>query len=138
MRATLFYDGSCGFCDASVRWLAARDRRGVFRLLARDSAEADRELRAAGVDPASVDSIVLVRDGRAWVRSDAVLEALRLFGLPWSLAGVARIVPRGMRDALYRTVARHRHAWSARARARGATPEALDSCDLPPPGARRG
>jgi predicted DCC family thiol-disulfide oxidoreductase YuxK len=118
-RATLLYDAGCGFCDGSVRWLAARDRRGVFRLVPRASEEGERELRAAGVDAAQVDSVVLIRGGRAWTRSDAVLESLRLVGGPWALLSLARLVPRRIRDAAYLAIARRRHTWSAHPR-RGA------------------
>ena len=44
-------------------------------------------------------------------QSDAVIAiALRLGGV-WSLLGAARLVPRGLRDALYRAVARRRYRW---------------------------
>jgi len=115
VTATIVYDASCGLCDTSVRWLRARDGRGVFRYLALESAEGERELRAAGVEPAGVDSVVLVSGGRARLRSDAAIEALRLLGAPWSLAVAARLLPRPLRDAAYRTIARHRHEWFGRA-----------------------
>ncbi len=121
-RAMLLYDADCALCEGSVRWLAARDRArgeagsGVFRLVPRESPEGAYLLRSAGVDPAQVDSVVLIRDGRAWTRSDAVLESLRLVRWPWALVSLARIVPRPLRDAAYLAIARRRHAWSARAR----------------------
>ena len=114
VSATIVYDAGCNLCEASVRWLRARDRRGVFRFVALESAEGERELRAAGVEPAGVDSVVLIAGGRARLSSDAAIEALRLLGGPWSLAAAARILPGPLRDAAYRTIARHRHAWFGR------------------------
>jgi predicted DCC family thiol-disulfide oxidoreductase YuxK len=64
--------------------------------------------------------VVLIAGGRARLRSDAAIEALRLLGGPWSIAAAARILPGPLRDAAYRTIARHRHAWFGRAGASGA------------------
>ncbi len=45
-----------------------------------------------------------------WVRSDAVLRAGRYLGGLWAgLALIGALVPRVIRDQLYRWVARHRH-----------------------------
>jgi len=51
------------------------------------------------------------RDGeRTLVRSDAVLAAARYLGGIWAaLAGLGAMIPRPIRDGLYRLVARHRH-----------------------------
>jgi predicted DCC family thiol-disulfide oxidoreductase YuxK len=43
-------------------------------------------------------------------RSDAVLRAVRELGGVWQVfAAIARVVPRGLRDLLYRFVARNRY-----------------------------
>jgi predicted DCC family thiol-disulfide oxidoreductase YuxK len=36
---------------------------------------------------------------------------------PWPMFGVLRVLPRGLRDALYRFVARNRYRWFGRAEA---------------------
>jgi predicted DCC family thiol-disulfide oxidoreductase YuxK len=63
------------------------------------------------------DSVVLV-DGRGvHVRSEAALGIARRLGLPWSLAGVLRVLPRGVRDWAYDAFARRRYRWFGRAEA---------------------
>jgi predicted DCC family thiol-disulfide oxidoreductase YuxK len=44
-------------------------------------------------------------------------------GGAWRLAGVLRLVPRGLRDWIYELVARHRHAFAP----------ANTACYVPPP-----
>jgi predicted DCC family thiol-disulfide oxidoreductase YuxK len=44
-------------------------------------------------------------------RSDAAIAIARGLKAPWTLLGVARIIPRPIRDALYRFVARNRYRW---------------------------
>jgi len=67
-----------------------------------------------GLDMQQVDSAVLVSNfdtpqERLALRSDAILGCLSVLGGRWAvLAGVARLVPRTLRDAAYRWLARNR------------------------------
>ncbi|MFR0656769.1 DCC1-like thiol-disulfide oxidoreductase family protein, partial [Pantoea sp. SIMBA_079] len=66
-------------------------------------------------------------DGNAaWHDSDGVIEVLRRLGGLWRLAVVLRVLPRGLRDAGYRLLARSRYRLFGR----------RASCMLPPPAAR--
>jgi predicted DCC family thiol-disulfide oxidoreductase YuxK len=66
------------------------------------------------LDPQQIDSVVLVSNGGGpkecvALRSDAILGCLGLLGGGWALlAGVARIVPRVLRDVAYNWLARNR------------------------------
>jgi predicted DCC family thiol-disulfide oxidoreductase YuxK len=44
-------------------------------------------------------------------QSDAVLQICRALGGGWALLSYLRIVPRGIRNGLYRWVARNRYRW---------------------------
>lgn len=72
------------------------------------------------------DSVVLIRDGVVMTRSDAALGIARELGAPWSLAAVARVLPRRLRDAMYDAIARRRYAWFGR----------RESCMVPTPALR--
>ncbi len=103
----LFYDGQCGLCDRTVRWVIARDHRGRVRF-----APLDGETYAA-VDhpdkPTDRSTIVVLTDTTLLTRSDAAIHVLRMLGGPWQpLGAIARVCPRPIRDAAYRFVARHR------------------------------
>jgi predicted DCC family thiol-disulfide oxidoreductase YuxK len=62
-------------------------------------------------------TIVVIEGGRALERSDAALAIARRMSFPWPMFGVFRVLPRGLRDALYRFVARNRYRWFGRAEA---------------------
>jgi predicted DCC family thiol-disulfide oxidoreductase YuxK len=109
----VLFDGVCHFCSGAVAFILKRDRRGYFRFAALQS-EAGRRLLADGPAPANADSLVLIENGRYYTQSDAVLRiARRLHGL-WKLTAVGFAVPRPLRDALYRYVARRRYRWFGR------------------------
>ncbi|MGH7856901.1 MAG: thiol-disulfide oxidoreductase DCC family protein, partial [Candidatus Binatia bacterium] len=64
-----------------------------------------------GLATESLDTIVLVGEGRAYLRSAAALRILRGLGLPWSLLYVLVAIPRPLRDAAYDWFARNRYRW---------------------------
>jgi predicted DCC family thiol-disulfide oxidoreductase YuxK len=121
----LFYDGGCGLCHRSVRFVAAADRAGRFRF-APLGGETFRALVPEERRGALPDSIVVRRaDGALLVRSDAALHVLRRLGGGWrAVAALLALVPRGLRDAGYDFVAGRRLRWFAR-------PEV--ACPLVPP-----
>src|SRR5271169_3926402 len=48
--ALMLYDGLCGFCNWSVRWVIKRDRHDRFRFAPQQSALAEAVLARHGVD----------------------------------------------------------------------------------------
>jgi predicted DCC family thiol-disulfide oxidoreductase YuxK len=115
--AIILFDGVCNFCSGVVRFVHARDPRGLLRFAALQSDAARRACAAAGhALPATPDpdTIVVIADGRVLERSDAVLAIAARLRAPWPMVGVFRILPRGLRDAMYRIVARNRYRWFGR------------------------
>jgi predicted DCC family thiol-disulfide oxidoreductase YuxK len=118
----VLYDGVCNFCSGAVRFILPRDRQRLFRFAPLQSATASRLLAGCDQAPASLESLVLILDGRCYHQSDAALQIAAQLGPPWSIAGALRIVPRPLRDAFYRWFADHRYRWFGK----------KDVCDLPP------
>jgi predicted DCC family thiol-disulfide oxidoreductase YuxK len=90
-----------------VAAIRRRDRRGAFRFLTLDSAEG-RALLVRYQVPPTLDSVVVVDEGRALVRSEAVLRVLRRLGGGWHLLRIGAAIPRPVRDWAYDQVARRR------------------------------
>jgi predicted DCC family thiol-disulfide oxidoreductase YuxK len=132
-RMTLvFYDGVCGLCDRFVRFLLARDPAGRLRFAPLQGETARRELPPLGLEPADLDSVVVIAGWRSpaprvLTRSRAVLHTVRPLGTGWRLlAATARLVPRPIADAVYDAVARRRYRMFGR----------FDACPLPHPDER--
>lgn len=119
-------DGTCAFCDRTVRLLTRLDRRETLRYAPLQS-EAGRFLLERFSVPDAIDSIVLIHEDHAQVESNAAIAIARLLGFPWSLAVATRIVPRPIRDACYRFIARHRYKVFGR----------VEQCSLPTEAQRR-
>lgn len=127
----VLFDGVCALCDGSVRFLLRADRRGRLRFATLQGTAA-AQVRARHEDFArEMTSVVLVEDfgapgERIHLRSDATLRILAGLGGAWRMAVVLRVVPRGLRDAVYDWVARHRYRWFGR----------RESCRVPAEGER--
>jgi len=107
----LLFDGVCNLCNATVAWIIRHDRDGTFRFDSLQSAAGRVALDAAGFTGELPESLVLIDEAGVHTRSDAVIRVACTLGLPWSIAGLARIIPRAARDWLYDEVARRRYRW---------------------------
>jgi len=109
----LFFDGECGLCNRTVRWLIARDRRRVLRF-----APLQGELAAQKLPPLpegfEEGSVALWDEDGVHYRSEATLRAVARLGGIWRLSTMLLWVPQALRDFFYRWIARNRIRWFGR------------------------
>ncbi|WP_400194096.1 thiol-disulfide oxidoreductase DCC family protein [Hymenobacter sp. B81] len=125
----ILFDGVCNLCHGWVQFIIARDPAAQFRFASLQS-EAGRRLLPPGFnsDALNPDSVVLIEnDGQIYTHSTAVLRILRRLPGGWALLAAGLLVPRPVRDAVYRWVARNRYRWFGR----------QESCWLPTPELRQ-
>ena len=114
----VFFDRVCLMCNAAVRFLSSEDNR---RALYFSTLQGETYARSHRADDSpctdDIASIVFVEslatgDQRTYTHSTAVVRILRTMGGFWWLPGIAlTIVPRPIRDCLYRVLATHRYQW---------------------------
>lgn len=119
----LLFDGVCNLCNSSVQFVIRNDRRGRVRFAALQSEVGRQLLERHRIDPAKTDSLVLVTEDHAYVRSDAALRLARYLDGPYRHLTILRVVPRWLRDGVYRWVARNRYRWFGK----------QDHCMMPTP-----
>jgi len=128
----ILYDGVCGLCNRLVQFLLKHDRAGRLRFASLQSDFAAQVLGRHGIDPADLDTVhVIVNhdqpDERVLQRSDAILRAGRELGGFWGASSsIARVVPRPLRDVVYKLVATNRYRMFGK----------FDTCMLPDPSQR--
>lgn len=105
----IVFDAMCVLCSANAQFVLRHDRRGHFRLASMQGEAGAALYRRFGIDPADPETLIVVEGDHALRDSDAVLAIWRGLGWPWRAAGVLRLVPRQLRDPLYRRVARNRY-----------------------------
>ena len=105
----IVFDGICVLCSANAQFVLKFDRAGVFRLAAMQSDAGARLMRDAGINPEDPDSFIIVVQDRVLRDSDAVIFMWRRLGWPWKTVAIAGLIPRPIRDTLYRLIARNRY-----------------------------
>lgn len=109
----LVYDGDCGLCARSVRFVLRHEGRRRTLRFATLQGPLGATIRARYLETVGVDSVIWYeRTGnaaRVRLRSDAVLRVLAYLGGGWRVLGwLGRVVPRAILDRAYDAVARNR------------------------------
>src|SRR5690606_27168519 len=79
----VLYDGECGLCNRTVRWLVAVDRERKFRYAPLQGQLGGRLRAERGDIPEGLDTFVYLEHGRAHLRSSAFVRAARQLPYPW-------------------------------------------------------
>ena len=108
-KPIIIFDGECVFCSGWARFVIAVDRRRRFRLLAAQSPLGQALYRHLGLDPTNYETNILIENGLAYYKADGSIRMAAGLGFPWSLAMVARALPKRWRDGLDDVVARNRY-----------------------------
>jgi len=124
----ILYDGVCGLCNRLVQFLLKRDRRDRLRFASLQSEFASTVLKRHGLDPADLDTVYLIvnsgkTDEQLLSRSDAIIKAVASLGGIWQIILSGKVLPRSLRDMLYRVVAANRYRVFGKS----------DSCMMPEP-----
>lgn len=127
-QSIVLYDGVCGLCNRLVQFILKRDTHDRFRFASLQSHFSETLLMRHGADSHDLDTFYLVKGygkphERVLMRSDAILDVVKTLGGIWKLAVAGRILPKALRDAMYRVVARNRYRLFGR----------HESCMLPSP-----
>lgn len=122
-QEVLLFDGVCNLCNGAVNFIIDRDPKGNFKFAALQSDFGQAELDRLGYDKESFDSLVLLSNGKVYVKSTAALKiAKRLTGL-WPISSIFLILPPFTRDWAYNLIAKNRYKWWGK----------RDSCRMPTP-----
>ena len=119
----VLFDGVCNLCSGAVQFIIKRDPAGRFRFASLQSPLGEELLARFGIDRDVTDSVILVEGDRCYQESDAALRVARGMKGAWKALAVFRLIPRPLRDAVYRLIARNRYRWFGK----------QESCWLPTP-----
>jgi predicted DCC family thiol-disulfide oxidoreductase YuxK len=107
--ATIVIDGECGLCRRAAAYGMGHGRPGLLRFVAQQDEDGIRLLEKFHLVGASGGTAVAVVGDRAFVRSAAIVQVARRLRGWRRLQSALWLVPRPIRDAGYRFVAKRRH-----------------------------
>ena len=110
----LLFDGYCNFCNAWVRLIVRRDTAKKILFAPLQSSVGRKMLEEHKIDVNYNESLVFFEEERFSVSSTA---ALRIFSYldGWERhLKILTVLPRPLRDAVYRYFAKYRYKWFGR------------------------
>ena len=111
MHTILLFDGVCNLCAGVVQWVIPRDPAARIHFASLQSPIGTQLCARYGIDASALGSVVLIYDSIAYQESDAALMLVSVLPGPVRFLAMLRIIPRFVRDPIYRWVARNRYAW---------------------------
>lgn len=119
----LLFDGVCNLCDGSVKFILRHEKNSDLKFAAIQSEAGQKLLSQKNINPGQIDSVILIKGGKVYTESDAVLNVTKFLRFPYSLCNILRVVPKPVRNFFYKKVARNRYRWFGK----------RDSCMMPTP-----
>jgi predicted DCC family thiol-disulfide oxidoreductase YuxK len=106
----VLFDGVCNLCNKSVDFLV-RNEKGNSLYFASLQSDVGKKLIKKSDLTQVPDSILFYQDGEVYVRSQAILKITKFLQLPYRFGNVFYIVPKVVRDGIYKLIARNRYRW---------------------------
>ncbi|EOQ87898.1 PF04134 family protein [Leptospira yanagawae serovar Saopaulo str. Sao Paulo = ATCC 700523] len=125
-RKIVFFDGVCHLCMGSVQFLLKHNPSESL-LFSSIGSKTYLELVPKSQETSLPDSILYWKEGNLLVESDAILGITKELSFPWKLGIFFWIVPKLIRNGIYRFVAKHRYQWFGKA----------ESCMVPTPDVKK-
>lgn len=104
----VFFDGYCSLCNNLVDWLMQIDTVGKLKFASLQGKTATTLLNQ-GSWPVNIDTIVYLRNEKKITQSSAVLAILSDLGGIWAMTKILYIVPKLLRNFIYKIVANNRY-----------------------------
>ncbi|MCC9137449.1 thiol-disulfide oxidoreductase DCC family protein [Pontibacter silvestris] len=119
----VFYDGTCGFCQASVQLVLKHNKHKDLHFAALQSGLAQTLVPQQQVPDPLPDSMLFYEHGKLYSESDAALRVARYLNFPWSWFYYFKFIPLSFRNFVYRIIAKNRYSIAGR----------TEACMLPTP-----
>ena len=110
----LLFDGHCNLCNAWVQYVVNRDSSSTIRFASLQSGAGRRLLEEHKLDENYIESLVFFEEERYSVSSNAALRTLSYLDSWQKHLIFLAVVPRSLRDLVYRFIARNRYMWFGR------------------------
>lgn len=113
LQPILLFDGECGFCNKAVQFFIKREKNQQMRFVPLNS-ELGIALRNYFEIEGKIDSMILIKDYGAYIKSCAALRLSFYMKPIWPLLSVFLVVPPFIRNFVYDMIAKRRKIFFGR------------------------
>ena len=97
------------FCNGVVNFIIKRDPGSTFTFSPMQSEVAQSLITKHHASKEILNTLMLIKNGRCYLRTDAILEIAKDLSGFWYLFNIFKIIPRPIRDFLYTLFAKNRY-----------------------------
>lgn len=120
-KSVLLFDGYCNFCSSTVQFIFEHEKNNRLYFASLQSETGRELLKHYAIDPEKTDSLVLIENNKAYIKSSAALRLTRHLKALYPLLFGLIIIPPFLRNLVYDYIAKHRYKWFGKS----------ESCMLP-------
>lgn len=110
MTPIVLFDGDCHFCDWSVQFIIKHDRKGIYYFASLQSERGKMLLEKYQLS-FDINSLVLIENEEAYIKSSAVLRICRNLNGVLSLFYLFNMIPKRLLNVVYDCIAKNRYKW---------------------------
>lgn len=107
----IFYDGICILCNKSIQFYIKHDHSRQLRFALLQSDLGKKVLHKVGRPIEDIDTTILLSKGCYFVESDVGIFACKYLSNPYRFFYSFRVIPRFIRDFIYKIIANNRYKW---------------------------
>lgn len=122
-ESVVLFDGVCNLCSGSVQFVLENEKDNKLFFASLQSDFGQEILKKNKLSTATFDSIIFLEGEKIYSESDAALKIAKHLKFPYSLLSFLSIIPKFIRNAVYKWVARNRYRWFGK----------TEACWLPTP-----
>lgn len=109
-KTILFFDGNCGLCNRSVKFVLRKEKNKELFFSPLQSEFAKKILQQFNLEN-KADTMLLLENGKIHARSSAALRSTKYLKGLWPSAQALLIVPPFIRNYIYNYIAKNRITW---------------------------
>lgn len=125
MSGIILFDGVCNLCNQAVDFVIKQDKKSYYQFASLQSEIGQRLKKEYGI-PDHIDSLIVIENNRAYIKSDAALKIVPKLSFYWQPTRLAAFMPSLLRNKLYEGIAKNRFRWFGK----------KETCRLPSPSER--
>jgi len=110
LEKIILFDGVCNYCNAMINIAIRHDKRGALKFATLQS-KTGTQLKEQYHIPSEIDSVIFIENSNVYTYSDAALRIARYLRWPAKALYGFIIIPKFIRQPIYRWIARNRYKW---------------------------
>lgn len=122
-KPIILFDGICNLCYGVVQFIIKHDPNKIFLFTSLQSEAGQNLLKEYQLPTANFNSFILIQEGKIYDKSSGALKVARQIKGAWSWLYIFIIIPKFIRDGIYKRIAQNRYKWFGK----------TETCMLPTP-----